>query len=173
MNDKKLMSGTKLLFGTSGFYQQYLSVMLIVLSFTIGAFLRGGPTAPPTAVPEKPVDEAASRPQRFVSEKLSDLTYDNLFLDARSELDTDTAGAIADFLRNHDVTAEVELYAKPDGEEQTAGGPISLALARAVTLSHYFERADVPQQAIAVYAVEAQNDLQARVRLFRMRRAHE
>ena len=162
---KTARGGVQKLFGNRGFYQQYLSVMLIVLAFTIGAFLRGEP-APQSPVPPGPQAETK---KIAAPRKLSEIAYQDLFKD--TALNTEKLDALAEFLRNHDVRAEFELYASA-GDESAAAGAIGLALARTVALSEYFERAEVPTEAVAVYSIEAAADAQARVKLFDLRSPH-
>lgn len=167
MKQCKEHGGVQQLYGASGFYQQYLSVMLIVLAFTIGAFLRGGPASSQPDTGEGPKNgQKAAAP---VLQPLSEIVYQDLF--DGGELNVDRIDAIAEFLQSHDVKVEFELFARP-ADDAAPGGAIALALARAVRLSAYLERAHVPAEAVSVYSIEAVSDTQARARLFRIERAH-
>ncbi len=138
------------------FSTQYLSVVLIVLSFTIGAFLRGPAKLPePVAVAPQPLAAAM------------DADYTDLFEADSAELNEEKVRALAEVLQNHDLQAEISIYPVREAEK-----PMELAVARAVALSIYLERQKVPPEALRIFAEGASGRGQARVRLYRVRGLH-
>ena len=131
--------------------------MLIVLSFTLGAFL-----GQESAFDGSPEPQESGKQQNESDLLLSEVAMDGLF--HQSELKLFKAKAVVELLKSHDIRAEFELHA---GSSDTPS--IEAALAQAVTLSRHLQREGVPANALAVYAVEAEQEKGAVMRLFKIR----
>ena len=133
---------------------QYISFILIVLTFVIGAFLR----EPIGKTVQAEASVSSGDPGKLISE----LSYVDLFKEENYPDQSKTA-ALAALLRSHDIDLEAEVYS------QGGGGRLREALHRARSLFDALAEAGVPPQAVRVYAVDHKSMAQVKVRLFRVR----
>lgn len=132
------------------FSVQYTALILIVLTFILGAFIRGPeieyPTPSQELKPLGPLTPAGS------------LSYGSLFqpnssMVARGELD-----ALITFLSNHDIKLDLALFLEAELPPTRA---VELSLERSNVILRELIAAGIPPEALQVYAVEQTNVAQA------------
>jgi hypothetical protein len=121
------------------FYTQYVSVLLIMLTFTVGAFQRTNETEVSAPLPEW-------QPPRT----LATMEVSSMFASDGSIQDEDgTLGALAEIAKSHDIDIEATVRLRRfDLSEGSAA--MRRGLLRAETLERYFEQHDVPKSALSV-----------------------
>jgi len=145
---------------------QYVSLMLIILTFVIGAFERT-PSAPetPVLVEEAPAPEPAGlgtgpSPSAWSSPRgaLDTLTIERLFEPGGREVNRHRGEAIATLLRSHDLLSEIEVRADVfEGQ----GESIGLALRRGRTLAAWLSARGVPAEAVRIHVYDSIHPLWA------------
>jgi hypothetical protein len=125
------------------FGAQLTSVILILLTFLIGAFLRPAAVA---RVAEKVVVQETST-------TIGKKTYSKLFLENQAVLDEEQALALKTFLLQHDVYATISLF----DQDQ------SLLLARSAILQRYLDDVRLPIEACRVYTYQQEKNNQAEI----------
>lgn len=131
------------------YYYQYTSLILIILTFVIGAFLIGPQEAPEIITGNMPI---------VVESPSGVLEYTDLF--EGGEINQDTLSALTAVLLSHDLRADIRVYADAFQEEKNIGESLVL-FKKLVT-------AGVPAVALRVYAVGdfGQNGVQTRVEFY-------
>ena len=120
---------------------QYVSLLMIILTFVVGALLR--PPAPP---PPKSPFARWEKPQ-----KVGELTLSGLFTDPHGAFDRSRVAGIVELLRCHDIDAEISLYPRADVGDR-ANEVLGRGLAQAVSLSRYIESLGIPPGTFTVLA---------------------
>ena len=123
---------------------QYVSLMLILLVFSVGAFSRkAGPsvkepkkiiTAPALPAKAKEAENAISQP----------LSISNVFDAEGAAINLGQLSGVIQVLEMHDLIAEIEV----------GGGSFDQALARSVSLTRALTRLAIPPYALRIYAVD-------------------
>ncbi|RMG42261.1 MAG: hypothetical protein D6719_06875 [Candidatus Dadabacteria bacterium] len=136
------------------FSLQYTSLILIILTFVIGAFAgeKIGANIKPTA-------KNGGNKQK-VEVPIGTVEYNDLFPEKESRLNHAEAGAITEVLLNHDLSATIIISSPPES------GGIELSLARSITLYRMLVKAKVPASALNILATEERNLPQARVAFY-------
>lgn len=128
------------------FYTQYVAVLLIILTFTIGAYQR----TQGALIQEKPSDSTLPAPHHFLSVPL-----DNLFFSDGSVHDSDgRLQAIAQVVKNHDIDLQATIQVR---RFDIANGSSSMrrAMVRADALERYLRSNEVPAEAISIVLTDA------------------
>lgn len=125
------------------FGAQLTSVILILLTFLIGAFLR------PTAVTSKAEKVVVQDTSTTIGKK----TYSKLFIENQAVLDEEQALALKTFLLQHDVYATISLF----DQDQ------SLLLARSAILQRFLEDVRLPIEACRVYTYQQEKNNQVEI----------
>lgn len=133
---------------TNSFALQYMSLILIVLAFCIGAFLRGPKTA----------EAAVELPKVERVHLLTDISFKSLF--NGTELDEEQLETVITLVKSHDIRAELSLYPESDSDAD-----YYLALSRAITLNTFLNN-KLPREGWRVYVSGATNENQALVEFF-------
>ncbi|NLF25096.1 MAG: hypothetical protein GX589_05490 [Deltaproteobacteria bacterium] len=135
---------------------QYISLILIVLTFVIGVFMSG-----PVRVAKESAPVHAASMGFDPGVLISDMEYSDLF-QAQAEIsDNSKVAALASLLRSHDIDLEAEVYSGA-GQEG-----LMLALERAQAIFEALVQAGVPSEALKIFAHEKHSDSQLRVRLYK------
>jgi hypothetical protein len=133
---------------TNSFALQYMSLILIVLAFCVGAFLRGPKTA----------EAAVELPKTERVHLLTDISFKNLF--KGTELDDGQLETVLTLVKSHDIRAELSLFPESDSDAD-----YYLALSRAITLNTFFNN-NLPREGWRIYVSGAVNKNQALVKFF-------
>ena len=121
-------------------FTQYITLMLIVLSFVVGSFaLR---RLAPSGAPVRSAEAVANLPALPARDEI---VLPDLFAAGRSTVNQARGGALAELLLSHDLYVEVELEAPDDSSGLT------LALDRSHALLNFLEPRGVPPDAVAVF----------------------
>ena len=143
---------------TQSFSMQYLSLILIILTFIIGVFAShhaqkqkylqrlGSSEASTSSVPKLP------RIETFGSMQLPDAFAENTAI-----LNVEAMEGLSQVLKSHDIRIQAEV-----ADERSASP--SLAIARSATLSRFFLGRGVPSEALEIVAVEGIRPWQVEVR---------
>ena len=137
---------------------QYISLILIVLTFVIGVFL-SGPIRAAKQSGLTPAPSIGADPGILIS----DLEYNDLFGAQAKISDDSKVAALASLLRSHDLDLEAEVYSGAGPEEPG----LMLALERAHTIFEALVQAGVPSEALQIFALEKSSGPQLRVRLYK------
>ena len=138
------------------FFVQYLSLILIIRVFTIGAFLRG---PQPLKTPEDQVEI-----RNFVkATDLSEVTYNDLFKEATHDLNADIVTALVMLLETHDIDMEILLSPASPSELD-----YNTTLGRAITLAKYLEGQNIPQDSWRILTAELPLGTQAKVKFIKL-----
>ena len=170
-----LTSGTSRTIGRlvarrKSFYLQYISLMLIIATLVIGAFLRGptgtsdviaGPTAPaiPRRVPPKMV-------------LVANLEYQDLFQETQAVLNTEQAEVLKQVLKSHDLSVVVTTFA-PLEKDLDFNSNATLALERSTVLFRFLIDAGIPPEAVQSRGSLEPSAVQTKLQLFREESADE
>jgi hypothetical protein len=158
---------------TRAYSTQYVSLMFIVLTFVIGSFVTDRVQSEPETpriitAKESDMQTNKANPARapVQAAAIGKMSYHDLFAHGESTLNPDVAGALLTFMRSHDLRARFEISADPiDGSGATAG--LENAVARAVTLSQFFEGKGIPFGALDIIALPTPSDIQVRAQFFK------
>jgi hypothetical protein len=145
------------------FSVQYLSVILIILTFTIGVFsghraqkIKHAKAAAQQAKVQANLDKntTVSDPAAIAIGAM-DLT--NLFMPESSELNAETFEPLASVLTSHDLSARfaISLSRNPESIDAELG----MALARSATLFRELVSRGVPAEALNVVTAEIEGDV--------------
>lgn len=143
------------------FALQYTSVILIVLTFTIGALFK--PPAP-VSVPlkvEKPQIKALE-----LGPEIGKINYHKLFSEQSNELQIDKVAALSHVLKHHDINARISVYLNSEGKISESNA-FAISIARMLTLEQYFRKQALPEEAISIAAVEEARDYQVAINFVR------
>ena len=138
------------------FFIQYLSLILIIIVFTTGAFLRGSKITPAVAEEIEVVEKKEIKDPEIIKTPLSTIKYDNLFLDDNTELNSDISEAL------------VTLSPKSESEND-----FNTTLGRVITLASYLEKKNIPRDSWRVLASDLPLESQAVVKLVGVKEVHE
>lgn len=133
------------------FSLQYTSLILIVLCFILGSF-----------VSAKFRNQQSLGPEPTPPSGM--MVYSDLFTTGESVADSDRVQAVAEFMENHDVRAEIAIPLT-DGEGSEA--QLSLALARSVSIFRTLVKAGVPADSLQVEAGQGDPQHQIEIKFFR------
>ncbi len=131
----------------ASYWTQYTALILIILTFTIGAFVRGPVLKDKVVLHPKEISVDA--PQERLE---STLVFSDLFHKG-SNINAERANALVSFLKQHDLVAEFEMTVSQSGEE--------LGYEKALVLSEALS--ELPPHAFRIYlrkdsaAVQAKN----------------
>ena len=122
------------------FQLQYISLIMIILTFIIGGFTRRHLPSISPASPATPDRVVETQPNWLHST----LQLNDLFIDDTTTLNLMRADAILEFLSNHDIDCIIEITSPPD---------LNIVIQRAAELDDYFIRQGLPIGVARVYAV--------------------
>lgn len=113
--------------------------------------------------PEVPAEPANVAPLKktIVAEPIGVQRYQDLFLAQGTRVRRTTVAALAEFLRNHDVAAQIRINAETEAQS------FEFLVARAVALGRAADQAGVPSEALNISVVPQVSDYQASARFFR------
>jgi hypothetical protein len=148
------------------FYTQYVAVLLIMLTFTIGAFQRA--TQAPMASPQaaSSIEELAPFGEFVIAELFG--------VDGSVPQDNQKLLALASIVRNHDVAITLGL-SLPRLSFEADSSSVRRALRRIQALENFFVREQVPLTAvrfIATNSTSPENDLSVKVAAAEAEEAH-
>lgn len=142
------------------FSLQYTALILIILTFVVGAF----------SEPETSKTEAIMFPQPARAEKavapaaIARVEYDDLFsLDSDEQLNDGVLAALLTLLRSHDLRATIEIFSPQAAPGDGPINPFGKSLARSVTLFRALVDSGVPAGAVIVRTSMEVSTKQARV----------
>jgi hypothetical protein len=136
------------------FALQYTSVIIIVLAFIIGSFVK--PFLPPAEKEAKQV---------FVSVDLADLKYDNLFFNSSAKLKTNESEALAKFATAHDLNFNIQVYADNNNSEAES---TTISLARSIELYRFLLKQGVPYDAMHIIANTNKSEYQVAIKISKL-----
>lgn len=138
--------GSKLV-AEQAFSLQYTALILIILTFVIGAFVRPHHAPAPELYtsPHVPLEQP-------VSHNAGTISYSDLFFPRSSRLNPAASGAILQFLSNHDVEAEIDVFGAITPDEHDDQTALNLSLARSAELLKLLTEGGVPPAAVRIYA---------------------
>lgn len=134
------------------FALQYTSLILIILTFLVGAFIR----------PHLPHVAASADPVISEVKQLGSVSFRDLFIE--ENLNEDIIAALVLFASNHDVQLQIEVFGGLEGAGDSQLR-IAQAVSRSVTLQRHFIDRGVPPQALDIRASGGHASLQARVNI--------
>lgn len=120
---------------------QYVSLLMIILTFVVGAMLR--PQAPPP--PKSPFESWAAE------HSLGSLTLTGLFLEPDGRFEESRLAGLVEVLKCHDIDADISVYPRLDVADQSEN-ELTRGLAQSVTLARYLEGQGIPAGALNVMA---------------------
>lgn len=135
--------------GVKAFAVQYISIILIILTFIVGAFSGN-------------ISSANSAQQ--LAEKIStpvlvgQFELPSLFTDGEAVLEQRDNGALEQLLLSHDLKAEVRVgggASAEDNSENSNKRELELALARSVALYRHLLSLGIPKKSLEVWAQPA------------------
>lgn len=145
------------------YMSQYISLMLIILTFVIGSFSieKNSKVAEikQQAVAAEAQKKAEKQPKIAPPAEIGILKYADLFPPNETLPNEDKAGALVEFLRSHDIAVDLKIFNEP-------GNNHALSLARSMTLSKYLMRQDVPSDAYTVTVIDRISDNQLEADFF-------
>jgi hypothetical protein len=121
------------------FYTQYVAVLLIILTFAIGAFQRSAHIPVAAALVESRYREMAPIGEFVVTDLFSD--------DGSVYKDNPQLRALSAVVNEHDVTLEVDL-SFPRLTFVSDSASLRRALRRIQSLEHFFEQQEVPLSSV-------------------------
>lgn len=130
----------------SGFLTIYISLMSIILTIVVAVFAR-------SQIPEVQVSEDKSH--RVDSNQIEVIQYSDLFIN--QNINTEKAAPLAEILKNHDLSLDVDIYVAIGGQDGTA-------IARATDLTRYLLEQGVPDQSLKIKANLQQQSPEVEVR---------
>lgn len=147
---------------TCAYFFQYCSLMFILLTFVIGSFRLQDSVVSSGAASRQPAQtepESKAAPAQSRIE-IGGLSYARLF-DDEGALESGEVEALAGFLRNHDVDAEITI---PGGSAEPS---FARAIGQATVISRFLVRQGVPTEAFKVTVTPDHEGGRADVRFFR------
>ena len=145
---------------THAYNLQYISVIMIILTFVIGAFVRPHGAAARGAVP--PAAESGGQPPQ-----IGVMELERLFLNDGTLINPELLAALRSVLMNHDVNARFEIFGERETWSAAMGGSYDLALARSSVLLRALRAQGVPAEALRVVAAPGTGGSQGRVEFYR------
>lgn len=134
--------------GPRAFAVQYTSLVLILLTFTIGAF--GAPARPEPAEPPEAPAEIPGGTVMARMRPLGGLRMNSLFERDTVEVNPDAADALAGVLSNHDVKVTITIY--------HLAREVNFGVARASSLAQALAARGIPVSAAEIFAAEGDSD---------------
>jgi len=133
----------------AAFYTQYVALLLILITYTVGLIAGAPITAPHVATTRPVTQEVTPSPQRGAT-SLGVFNLSNIFLDdGRVAPENSELTAIAAVLRAHDVSAVVRVSVPRLGVPDE-NSSFRRALRRVESLETFFAEHRVPEQAFRV-----------------------
>ncbi len=120
---------------------QYVSLLMIILTFVVGALLR--PQAPPP--PKSPFENWDA------AHHVGDISLAGLFLDPQGRFEEFRLAGLVEVLKCHDIDADIAVYPRLDVADRT-DSELARGLAQSVTLARYLEGQGIPAGALNVMA---------------------
>lgn len=158
----------------SPFALQYTSLILIVLSFTIGTLVKPQMfekqiESIPSVLPETLRQSAASdllpaasagleKPQPLIGA----IEYQDLFAGQGAQLAEDKLIALAQVLKEHDLVLDLSIFTAPSGADDLSVNLPVLAVEQSIAVARFFEAQAVPSSAFNIRVLEVESSLQAR-----------
>ena len=142
------------------FYTQYTALILIILTFVIGAFVK------PARAALDIQDETPAARTPLEAATIGEMKLKNLFLAESSDFDAAELTALETFLVNHDVSIEMEIFSNHDAD-QSADDRMGLTLARTIAVMRHLRASGIPAEALHVVASPQQSLQQVHIRFVR------
>ena len=136
------------------FALQYTSLIIIVLCFIIGAFVR--PASPQV---ETPVDT-----QRHAPKLLANVGFHDLFGSHSAAVEQSEAGVLVTFASSHDVVLEIEVFGDRDLRDEDSR--VALSVSRATSLQRFLIDSKLPPGALVIRASSSISNEQAQVKVY-------
>lgn len=137
------------------FTVQYTALILIILSFLIGAFIRPEGTEIASKEKNKEVVVLDNAPKEKKKIKLTKLEFNKVFLEGSDKLLPEELVGLTQLLLSHDLKAELTIY----------GSSTKLILSRIAKLQDYLLEAGLPLSAYDVKAIKEKNLKQLSVKV--------
>ena len=145
------------------FSTQFLSVVLIILTFIIGVFSSHHVKQAKHAVPVAAIKSNTLTPAIEVPERsFGSMNWGSLFSDQSAVLDSELLEPLSQVLRSHDILLRVTV-----AEDSPAS--IELALARSSSLLRYFLAQGIPPAALEIVTSEEERPWQVQVEFWRQK----
>ena len=143
---------------SQAFALQYISLILFILIFTIGAYM---PKEPATVViePSRGYPKAVGSEVTLPEEPIAEIAFINAFDLSGSVLQRGNLEGLLFLLRNHDVRVDISI---PFG----GSVPSTVGIQRMRELMDFVVSAGVPAHAVKVVSLPSSATEQARVRVF-------
>jgi hypothetical protein len=133
------------------FFVQYTTLILIILTFVLGSFIR------PQASEKQPDTPIITAVESEKGLELTTIKYESLF-GADNKINSDNLAALESLLLSHDIDAEITVF----GDQDSAGqGRFAVSLARSIALYRYLRGRAIPASALRVTAREGGGRAQA------------
>lgn len=134
---------------TRAFQQQYIALILIILTFIIGAFASA--KLPKVVVPAVPPVIAEKIIITKQEPSFANLDFSDLFT-GLIQLNQDRAWALAQVLKSHDIKAKIEIFSPDD---------LILGLAKNVKIGQFLSQNQVPAESFQIQVSAATNQVAA------------
>lgn len=134
------------------FTVQYTALILIILSFLIGAFIRPEADSLKPTKTEKEITEVVAK-KKVAS--ITDISFKDLFNKGSNQLDQNQLTGLIQLLLSHDLRAELTIY----------GTSTELILSRITKLEEFLSQAGLPLVAYDVKAIKDKNEKQLEVKI--------
>lgn len=135
------------------FALQYTSLILIVLTFIVGALIR----------PHLPAVQSQVGKVLQQNPEIGVLSFSNLYV--KDSLDPSVPGALMAFAMNHDVHLQIDVFGDAERTEEER---MTQALSRSVTLQRHLIDSGVLPQALSIRSYSSSSQHQATVRISHM-----
>lgn len=132
------------------FALQYTSVIIIVLAFVVGSFVK-------PFLPELPTE----LPVKLVNKEVGNLKFENIFKINSSSVNDSIVASLVTFAKSHDLNLEIQVYA--DANWPTKISPEQISIARSIELYRYLINQGLHPDSIKVFAQSKLNTIQAEV----------
>lgn len=135
------------------FATQYTSLMLIILSVIVASRFQLMKQKTALASPPKMVRQSDEAPSIGLKQ------YSDLFIESKSEVQEDSLQALVSFLTNHDVDVDIRVFLPHEGlgsNDNESDARLSLAIARAITLSKRLQSHSLKNVKLGLVVVESQ-----------------
>lgn len=148
---------------TQAFASQYISLILFILIFSIGAFLPHQDLKASQKRIAVPVIESTSIKSENTEPQIFQSDLNGIFIADTGVLNAEPLIGILTLLSNHDLDARFELYARP-------GISFGMVRTRAIELHRYLLRIGIPESAIQITSIFERRDVDGAVTILKERR---
>jgi len=140
------------------FALQYVSLILIILTFVAGAFTTESLAVKSEETQKVQKEEVRDLPVNppGLSNEVGQMAMSDFFIDSRASFNPDKGQALDFVLGSHDLEAELEITAaiSPSASKNAELDSLMLSMLRSKVLLDHFAAQDIPLSALKIYVRE-------------------